>query len=285
MNRKTFLIFPMAVFCIMFAFLAVILLNNSSQKQNSAREKKHLTETLELIAGRDITIYWAGDFPEELSPLKDKTVLLTPGKITEDKMPVKSTNISFTEYNQAGEIVSSTEPRTYTKDLLIVIDQTEDLTPSDIEVIRQCLALNNVPAVIVGKKPVVEIREAMYIITGTFDDYDSVFYSFNKGFEEHVIDKAVVKQGGIPYYQALADIITGYCQARDKAEEEQAQASTEPLTTTSAATTESTTTESSSETTDESSGTGDSESTAATTTTKEKDGMDLLRGATSKNGD
>lgn len=280
MNRKTILIFPLALFCVMFALLAGVILNSNSHKMSAAKSEKHLEETAKLLADRDITIYWAGEFPEELSVLKDKVVPVTPGKMTEDKMPVKTLNINFTEYNQVGEVVFSTAPRKYTEDLFIVIDRTDDLIGSDIEVIRQCLTANNVPAIIVGKKPIVDIRKAMYIITGSFEENDSVFYSFDKSFDEHVIKTDIVEKGGVAYYQALLDLMVKYYEAKDKAA---AQATT---TETTQATTESTTTEMT--TTAATSGTSAdpsaSSESSSSQTTKETDGMDILRGKTAKDG-
>ena len=271
MNRKTFMVFPLIVFCIMFAFLAIIMLNNNSLKKMASADKiKQLKESCELIAKRDITIYWAGEFPKEMSALKDKTVLLSPGKMTSDIMPVKTLSMTSIEYDKDGRVISASYHRDYTDDLMIVVNQETGLTESDIEIIRQCITANNVPILIIGKGPITEIRKAMYKIYGSFDENDSLFYTFDGGFEEHIIGTDIVKEGGIPYYQALADRIMKYCQDKDKAAEE-ALSTTE--------TSEMTTTSSSAPET-----APDSSETSSSEESESVNGMDILRGETQSYG-
>ncbi|MBO4460362.1 MAG: hypothetical protein J5778_06880 [Clostridiales bacterium] len=255
-NRKTFLIFPLVVMCIMMAFLAVIMINNNAQKRNAAGEKAlELTENARILSERDITIYWLGEFPAELSPLQEKTVIVTPGSATSDVMPVKASSVSLIEYDKRGQVVSQVNARTYTSDLLIVINKVTTLTEDDIEVIRQCITANDVPIVIMGKDPIVNIRKAMYKITGSYDQYDSVFYVFDEGFDEHIIDNKITEEGGVAYYRALTDYLLKYYEAKDKAAEEaEATATTTEETTTAEETEESVTDSDPSETeTDDSS--------------------------------
>lgn len=222
MKNKALLIFPLFVICVMFAFLAVVMLNGTARKkQASANALKQLTESAEELSKRDITIYWAGEFPEEMSPLKEKTVMLTPGKITEDIMPVATHYAGLIEYDKDGNVVSQVRQTDYTDDLLIVINFAEGLTESDIEVIRQCVASNNVAIAIFGKDQIENIRKAMYKVTGQYSEHDSVFFVFGEGFSYHIIDEKVAEEHSVGFYQALLDYLKTYYEHKDKVAETQ----------------------------------------------------------------
>ena len=220
MKNKALLIFPLFVICVMFAFLAVVMLNDTARKkQASANVMKQLTASAEDLSRRDITLYWAGEFPEELSPLKEKTVLLTPGKITEDIMPVATHYAGLIEYDRDGNVVNQVKQTDYTDDLLIVINFADGLTESDIEVIRQCITSNNVAIAIFGKEQIENIRKAMYKVTGQFTEHDSVFFALGDGFSYHIIDEKVAEEHSVGFYQALLDYLKAYYEHKDEVDQ------------------------------------------------------------------
>ena len=217
MKNKALVVFPLIVMSIMFAFLAIVMANNVSLKRAAeANRVKDLTESAKELSGRDITIYWAGDFPEEFNALADKTVMLKPGHITEDEMPVSQRYFSFTEFDSAGNVIKKSDPTEYTNDLLIVINFAEGLTDQDIEVIRECITGTNVPIFIAGKDQIINIRKAMYKITGKFEDYDTVFFDFKDGFDEHIIDPVAAEDRSVDYYQAMLDYFKAYFDRQDE---------------------------------------------------------------------
>lgn len=220
MRNRSFVVFPLIVMCIMFAFLAIVMANNASRKRAAEADRvKALGESAQALSERDITVYWAGDFPEGFAPLSQKTVMLEPGKITEDIMPVEERYFSFTEFNDLGQVVKHSDPTDHTSDLLIVVNFAKDLTASDIEVIRKCITANNVPIFIAGKDQIRDIRKAMYKITGQYGEFDTVFYDFRTGFADHVIDPKLAEDKSVEYYQAMLDCFAEYYRQKDEAAE------------------------------------------------------------------
>ncbi|MBO4449652.1 MAG: hypothetical protein J5777_03625 [Clostridiales bacterium] len=198
-----------------FFFIAIAMVFNTSARRNAALARKDaVEEKIKSLDPYDITIYWIGDVPEELEPLKAKMKVLKPEEVNGDNMPIKFTTfrISVKEKKSPDDKTADekvTEPRQYSDYMLIVINTAEGFNDSSKEILRNCIVDNGVPVLCIGGKAC-DMVGTILIHGAGYSSYYSMFYKLHEGYDEPFLNAKAVASGGIDLSEELMDKLCTY---------------------------------------------------------------------------
>ena len=93
-----------------FLWDAGIWMNGKLKEMASRAEQKEVDSQISLLTNLDLTIYWIGDVPSELSALSPVMSVISPGSVNSDNMPIKSSSFHVVDYNQNGDVTGEAVP-------------------------------------------------------------------------------------------------------------------------------------------------------------------------------
>ncbi len=162
-----------------------VLAKKSADSRREAQEVQKKEELYNEFLEKDVTVYWIGSFPEELSAVSSKVIV--PEEVTADTMPMKSPDFHMVEYDPEGNKIAERIPVEYTHFLYIVIDHME-LTDERYELIRECVKDNGVRVIVLGSDAIYPFRKYLMLPHLAYSAEDSLAYSLKGGSASHVIN-------------------------------------------------------------------------------------------------
>ena len=159
-----------------------------SGKRGKQEVQAKIDKKIELLANRDLDIFWIGDLPRSIGKLNVRKV--SSNSLSGNNMPV----------------VTSQNYRTYK---MIVVYRAE-LSDSDMDIIQDCTVRNGVPILIIGKTPIEKFREYMLKAPVSYDDGSSFSYDVTDGMSDDVLDRSAVSTGGNLEGDAIVSYIVDY---------------------------------------------------------------------------
>lgn len=192
-----------------FFFIAIAMVFNTSVRRNAVLKREEaVEEKIKYLNSKDLTIYWIGTVPEELESLKEKINIIKPGEVRNDNMPVRTSSFRISVKEEDGskkEIV----PRDYSEYMILVINTGDGITDDGKEVIRNCIADNDIPVICIGGEACNMVGTLLIHGAGYSSDY-SIFYKLSDGYEEPFLDAAAVTSGGMDLAEELTGKISSY---------------------------------------------------------------------------
>ncbi len=177
---------------LLIMLFSIIGLSILSRNFAIARNNKNIeNETAELYAEfntKDISLYWIGTFPEELSAIASKVIF--PSAVNESDMPVKSPEFHSIERDPDGNIVNERTPVSYAENLYIVINGAV-LSESQYAVIRSCIVDNGVKIIVLGDNAIKNFRDYLILPALNYNANDSMEYSMSDGSVSHVLGQDI----------------------------------------------------------------------------------------------
>ncbi|MCR5060978.1 MAG: hypothetical protein K6A80_08125 [Saccharofermentans sp.] len=143
-----------------------------------ARESQAVQERYNKFLENDVTLYWIGDYPEELGIISEKVVLCEGA--TRDNMPLKSPEFHTIRKDETGNVIEERVPVTYAEHLYIVING-KVLTDEEYAVIRECFMDNGVKTVIMGQDAIQSFRDFLILPKQKFAEGEMMAYSLPAG--------------------------------------------------------------------------------------------------------
>ena len=170
---------------LLFAVVGVALMSKKiGDQKKTERDEQAYAELCSKLNGCDVTIYWIGDFPQQLSSVRSKCVF--PEVITEETMPMVSPGTHIVERDPDGNIVKELIPVEYTEHLYIIINKRV-LTEDEYSVIRDCIRDNGVRALVFGRDAVNAFRNFLILIPMEYKENDSMAFSMDEGAASYII--------------------------------------------------------------------------------------------------
>jgi len=169
--------------------------NKSAQK----KEDELLRDSLYKVAAMDLTVYWIGDLPEDLTFLLGRIKKIDAGTLSRDNMPMKSPEFHMKNYDEDGNLIGESVPVEYSKNLLIIVNKETNFTDEDLSVISDCVISNKVPILVMGGGAIKTIKGHFIQSTMGIEDVDSYTYSMEYGVTNHVLDNEKLKAGERQY--------------------------------------------------------------------------------------
>ena len=155
-----------------------VMAKNVAVNNAAAREKKIEEEKYAVLLEKDASIYWLGDYPEELSAVSSKVIPVT--EATRDNMPLKSPEFHTVRMDENGNVIDEKVPVTYPEHLYIVINN-KVLTDEEYGIIRECFMDNGVKTVIIGQDAIQSFRDFLILPKQTFEPGEMMAYSLPAG--------------------------------------------------------------------------------------------------------
>ena len=172
--------------------------------QQTLQNTNALTDTLNSM---DYELYWIGQLPDHLEGIEEHVTLLTVGEANSDTLPIAAGNTGMTRTDRDGNVISHTEPRDYAQYMMIVINTTEELPETLLDVIRDCSVINHVPVLIIGKNNIDAFRSYMMLVHRNYDVNSTMCFEISRGGEDDPIDPSIVSAGGHDYADAVLSFI------------------------------------------------------------------------------
>lgn len=198
MENKKITVYVILLLFLIFGIIGIAVMARSvSGKRGKQEVQSKIDRQAEMMADRDLDIFWIGDMPISLAKLDVRRV--SPKSLNGSNMPV------------AGGIFN----KTYN---MIVVYRAE-LSASDLDIIQDCTVRNRVPILIIGKKPIEGFREYMLKAPVSYDDGSSLSYNVTDGMSDDVLDRSAVSTGGNLEGDAIISYIVDYYGFTDSATE------------------------------------------------------------------
>lgn len=189
MENKKITVYVILLLFLIFGIIGIAAMARSvSGKRGKQEVQSKIDRKIELLANRDLDIFWIGDLPRSLAQLDVRKV--SPGSLNGSNMPV----------------ASSQDYKAYK---MIVVYRAE-LSDPDMDIIQDCTVMNRVPILIIGKKPIEKFREYMLKAPVSYDDGSSFSYDVSNGMSDDVLDRSSVSTGGNLEGDAIVSYIVGY---------------------------------------------------------------------------
>ena len=170
---------------LLFAVVGVALMSKKiGDQKKTERDEQAYMELCSKLNECDVTFYWIGDFPAQLSSVRSKCIF--PGEITEETMPMVSPGTHIVERDPEGNIVKELIPVEYTQHLYIIINKRV-LSEEEYGVIRECVRDNGVRTLIFGKDAINAFRNFLILIPMDYKENDSMSFSMAEGAASYVI--------------------------------------------------------------------------------------------------
>lgn len=189
------------IFYMMYAVRKIDVGIGSKQAEQKTEE---LTASLNEL---DYEIYWIGYLPSYLEGIEDHITLLTAGQANASTLPITAGDTGLTVYDPDGNIISHTEQRDYADHMMIIINTTDTLSDSTMDVIQDCAVNNHVPVLLIGRQNVDAFRSHMLLIHRDYDEYATMFFEISRDPVEYPIESQVVRAGGRDLADALLEFI------------------------------------------------------------------------------
>ena len=169
---------------LLFCVVGLALMSkNLSEKKATQQAEQKLTDACNEFNTRDVTLYWIGDYPDELAGIKEKVIY--PEYITEEYMPVASPETHMVVRDADGNIVKEYRPVEYTKYIYIIINGAT-LSEDEYNVIRDCIKDNGVRTVVLGRNAINSFRDHLLMPVMDYTENDSMSYSLEAGPASHL---------------------------------------------------------------------------------------------------
>jgi len=186
-----------------------IWMNGKLKEMASRAEQKEVDSQISLLTNLDLTIYWIGDVPSELSALSPVMSVISPGSVNSDNMPIMSSSFHVVDYNQNGDVTGEAVPRDYSYSMIIVLYHVSGLSADEQSVLSDCISRNGVPVLAIGSDSIALVRSVLMYSQGSFAPDDSFYYHLGEGYKDYCIDNSSIKAGGVTAAKAIVDYISG----------------------------------------------------------------------------
>ena len=207
MSRGKTGLIVLTILAAMFFLFIAILFGSSSKRQGVIDRKAALDEKLGAIAQEDITIYWIGEFPQELEVLAPVTKVIAPENASSETLPIKTTSIHLTERDDYGNIVKEEIPREYSRYMLIVITGNPELSDNAKEALNNAIAVNGVPVFAAGDEASDLVGNILMYYRRKTGPGSSLFYSLSSRYKENPVPEDKIMAGGMDLAEAMPEII------------------------------------------------------------------------------
>lgn len=198
-----------AVLCAAVIFYMMYAVRKIDVSIGGRQAEQKTSELADRLNELDYEIYWIGTLPPYLEGIEDHVTLLTAGQANATTLPITAGDTSLTVYDPDGNMVSHTEQRNYADHMMIVINTTETINDTTMDVIQDCAVNNHVPVLLIGKQNIDAFRAHMLLIHRDYDEYGTMFFEISREPVEYPIEPSVVSEGG----RALADALLEYIRA------------------------------------------------------------------------
>lgn len=200
------IIFILAAVVIAILFM-MSALRKTAGDMADAKSSEDLNTLITELSSEDYMIYYLGTPPQELISENIKMTVIPQEHVNSDFLPVSSVSLTYTEYDEDGNLVDQHAPRDYARFMLIYVDSSITLTDSTIELLRNCAVENHVPIIFEGKTNIVMFREALLLTRHTYEDIDTMMFTpWNSG-EDHVFTTNEVTDKGVAFATNLLAIM------------------------------------------------------------------------------
>lgn len=198
------------VIILLVVALGIFLLSAKANELSSkivAKNKHQVTEQLIAdINDYDYVIYYIGTIPEELYGIENHLIPIGPNAITEENMPIYWNDQEYIVYDENGDVKEHFIPRDYPTYMFVVVDSTYELSDEDLEVIRNCGVLNNVPLMFIGDLAASSFRDKLILIPKDYGNNGTMFFS-----NTNAVDGPVLGDGETQYTsRELTDAILSF---------------------------------------------------------------------------
>lgn len=191
-----------------FILFVAILYASSTKRQGSIDRRNALADRLEAIVETDITIFWIGDVPEELSVLSPVIRVIPSESANKDNLPVKGPAFHTIEYNEDGQVVAEDIPKDYPRYMFIVISGMPNLSDSGKEALLDAVSQNGVPVLALGDAASETLCEILCYTRVHKGEGSSLYYCLGSGYKENPISQEYVIEGGMNLAETLPDVIS-----------------------------------------------------------------------------
>lgn len=199
-RRNTGVFIAILVAFALFIFGLGMYVKYMSSKSSVKKEDELLRDSLRQVALlNDLTIYWIGDVPEDMTYLNGRILKVEAGTLSRENMPMKSPDFHTIDYDENGNVVNENIPVKYTSDLIIIINQDVNLTDKDFECISDCVINNEVPLLVIGGDAIKNVKTHFMQSTMGYETMDSYLYSLKEGQASHVLNNEELLKGGKRY--------------------------------------------------------------------------------------
>ncbi|SCW31711.1 hypothetical protein SAMN02910456_00506 [Ruminococcaceae bacterium YRB3002] len=173
-----------------------LMTRNIAGSMNKKAEEELFASSCSELMERDVTIYWIGSFPDELSPISGKVIRVD--SVSEETMPVKSPEFHTIERDPDGNIVRERIPVEYAANLYIVINRAI-LSEEQYSVIRDCVKDNGVKTVVIGRSAIKSYRDFLMLPVMSYTEDDNMVYSLDGGSVSHALGEGSTPSGIVDY--------------------------------------------------------------------------------------
>ena len=198
----------LTVLAAMFFLFVAILYGSSTKRQGAIDRRDALEDRLEVILETDITIYWIGEPPAELSVLSPVIQVVSAESANEENLPVKGPAFHTIEYNEDGQIISEDIPKDYPRYMFIVISGTPNMSDRGKAALLDAVSKNGVPVLAIGDAASETLCEVLCYTRIHKGEGSSLYYCLGAGYKENPIPADIVKAGGMEFAEALPDLIS-----------------------------------------------------------------------------
>ena len=251
MNRSKTGVIVLIFVAVAFVVLLMMAGVQKTKKDGAAAQlEADLAAAVADIAQEDYMIYYIGTPPKELVNESVKMTVLSQAEITSDTLPVYTHSLTFTEYDEDGNIVDQEVPRDYPRFMLIYVDKSVILSEAHIELLHNCAVDNHVPVIIEGKDNIELFRNRLLLTVHMYSDDDTMMFTPWNSSQDHVIPAEHLESKGaefaidilsavkqitvdqVRYYNDMMATAPTYTTAEESLAEETQEIETEPAETT-----------------------------------------------------